>query len=73
MYKRQVSQNDLLDRLKDDPDIPLDESQLNAILETGRQNAGAALEQIENFVGRAKSVSSEFSDKVIAYQPGSIL
>jgi len=68
-----VSQNDLLDRLKDDPDIPLDESQLNAILETGRQNAGAALEQIENFVGRAKSVSSEFSDKVIAYQPGSIL
>jgi len=37
------------------------------------QNAGAALEQIENFVGRVKSVSSEFSDEIIAYQPGSIL
>ena len=68
-----VSHNNLLDRLKDDPDIPLDEAQLKSILETGRQNAGAALEQIENFVGRVKSVSSEFSDEVIAYQPGSIL
>jgi len=68
-----VSQNNLLDRLKDDPDIPLDEAQLNSILETGRQNAGAALEQIENFVERVKSVSSEFSDEIISYQPGSIL
>ena len=68
-----VTRNNLLDRLKDDPDIPLDKAQLDLILETGRQNAGAALEQIENFVGRVKTVTSEFSDDVTAYQPGSIL
>ncbi len=68
-----VTRNNLLDRLKDDPDIPLDEAQLDLILETGRQSAGAALEQIENFVGRVKTVTSEFSDDVTAYQPGSIL
>ena len=61
------------DRLKDDPDIPLDEAQLNAILETGRQNAGAALEQVQNFVQRVKLVAADFSDEEISYQPGAIL
>ncbi len=68
-----VARNNLLDRLKDDPNIPLDESQLNAILETGRQNAGAAQEQIGNFVNRVKAISNQFPNDVLTYKPGSIL
>ena len=68
-----VTKNNLLDRLKDDADIPLDEKQLKAILEAGRQNSGAALAQIENFVSRVSEATAGFSQDVLKYKPGSIL
>lgn len=68
-----ISKNDLLDRLKDAPEIPLDEAQLQQILSQGRQNSGAALAQIAHFQSQIETLKSTLSDATIQYQPGSIL
>lgn len=68
-----IAKNDLLDRLKDDPAIPLDEAQLARILSEGRQNSGAALAQIAHFQSQIQNLKSNLSDATINYQPGSIL
>ena len=68
-----ISKNDLLDRLKKDNDIPLDEKQLANILAEGRKNSGAALTQIEHFQSQVKSLKSQLPDAIVNYQPGSIL
>ena len=68
-----ISKNNLLDRLKEDPSIPLDENQLTQILSAGRQNSGAALAQISHFQTQIDALKSGLGDATINYQPGSIL
>lgn len=67
------SENDLLERLAADADIPLDLPTLSAILEEGRQNAGAAQAQVNTFVERVGQKTADYSDEIVNYRPGSIL
>jgi adenylosuccinate lyase len=65
-------QNDLLERLADDDRLPLDRGALDAIVEAGRANAGAAGAQIRHFrdaVGILARAHPDAAD----YQPGGIL
>lgn len=68
-----IDANNLLHRLRDDADIPLDENQLNDVLAQGRQNSGAALTQVAHFQTQVESLKSQLSDETIHYAPGSIL
>ena len=68
-----VDHNNLLERLKDDADIPLDEQQLAQVLAEGRKNSGAASAQIEHFQSQVNNLKSELSPETINYSPGDIL
>jgi len=68
-----IDRNNLLDRLKDDADIPLNEDQLAQILAEGRKNSGAALAQIAHFQSQVEALKSDLSEEIIHYQPGDIL
>jgi len=68
-----IDRNDLLDRLKDDADIPLDEKQLAQVLAEGRKNSGAALTQIAHFQSQVESLKSQLPQSTIDYAPGAIL
>lgn len=68
-----IDRNDLLDRLKDDADIPLNEDQLAKVLAEGRKNSGAALAQISHFQSQVEALKSDLSEEIISYQPGDIL
>ena len=68
-----IDRNNLLDRLKDDADIPLDEDQLAQILAEGRMNSGAALAQISHFQSQVEALKSGLSEEIISYKPGDIL
>lgn len=67
-----VSENDLLKRLEADGDLNLDANQLKRILDEGRGNFGAALEQVDQFVSQVEAIEKAFPEAA-AYQPGGIL
>lgn len=67
-----VSENDLLKRLEADVDLNLDADQLKRILDEGRGNFGAALEQVDQFVSQVEAIEKEFPEAA-AYEPGGIL
>ena len=67
-----VSENDLLKRLEADGDLNLDADQLKQILDEGRGNFGAALEQVDQFVSQVEAIEKAFPEAA-AYQPGGIL
>ena len=66
------AENDLLQRLADDDRLPLDLSALQALLETGRSNVGAATSQIDQFTATVK-VLCDKTPEAANYTPGSIL
>ena len=68
----QAKQNDLLDRLANDQRIGLPAEKLNALLDQGRSNYGAATQQVNQFVAQVEAVEEEFPGAA-EYQPGSIL
>lgn len=68
-----IDRNDLLDRLKEDTDIPLDQDQLANLLAEGRANSGAALAQISHFQSQVETLKSGLPQEIIDYQPGDIL
>jgi adenylosuccinate lyase len=68
-----IDRNDLLDRLKDDADIPLNKEQLALVLAEGRKNSGAALAQISHFQSQVEALKSGLAEEIINYQPGDIL
>ena len=68
-----IDRNDLLDRLKDDADIPLNKEQLALVLAEGRKNSGAALAQISHFQSQVEALKSGLAKEIINYQPGDIL
>lgn len=67
-----VEKNDLVERLATDERIPLEDSQLEAIVAQGEANAGAASSQIASFVQSIGELSAKHPDAA-AYSPGSIL
>ena len=64
--------NDLVARLAADPRLGLTEAELQACLEEGKANAGAAGAQIDYFVAEAEVYASSV-EGAAGYQPGSIL
>jgi adenylosuccinate lyase len=66
------SNNDLLQRLAEDERLPLTLADLEALLEKGRSNVGAANGQIDHFVKSVEELCSKNPDAA-SYSPGSIL
>ena len=67
-----ATKNDLLVRLSADDRIPLALPELEALLETGRANTGAAPGQVDHFVTKAKEICEQHPEAA-NYTPGSIL
>jgi len=67
-----VAKNDLMARLAEDGDIPLNADQLEAIMATADEKTGLAVEQIDLFLDRLNAVSQAYAG-ASEYQPGSIL
>ena len=67
-----IEKNDLMVRLANEPNIPLDESQLSQIMSNAESNTGLATEQIELFIRRLSGISDAYPE-ASKYQPGSIL
>lgn len=68
----QTKANDLLDRLANDDRLGLPADQLASLLETGRSNYGAAVNQVNQFVAQVEAIEQAFPGAA-KYQPGSIL
>ena len=67
-----VNENDLIARLSNDERLSLDESQLQAILQQGRDNVGAAKSQVDQFVDRVDEYVKSYP-KAAEYSPAGIL
>jgi adenylosuccinate lyase len=67
-----AAHNDLLDRLAEDPRIPLDRAALAAIVAAGEQNAGAAQSQVRAFEAAVGKIEESYP-AAAAYRPGAIL
>ena len=67
-----VNENDLIARLSNDERLSLDESQLRAILQQGRDNVGAAKSQVDQFVDRVDEYVKSYP-KAAEYSPAGIL
>jgi adenylosuccinate lyase len=67
-----VNRNNLVERLATDDRIPLDQAELQSIVDSGRRNAGAAAAQIKAFRGAVATLCQEHPEAA-AYQPGAIL
>jgi len=65
-------ENDLLERLASDDRIPLNQVQLTALMEEGKENAGTARIQVDAFIEKVKQLCVEYPDAA-NYTPGSIL
>jgi adenylosuccinate lyase len=64
--------NDLLERLANDPRLPLDRGELAAIVAAGEHNAGAALAQVRAFAAAVQAVEAAHPAAAV-YQPDAIL
>ena len=67
-----IEKNDLMTRLADEADIPLDQNQLDAIMATADEKTGLAVEQVDLFLKKTANVSKTYAS-ASDYQPGSIL
>ena len=67
-----VKENNLIERLANEPQLGLDQLRLQEILELGRKNAGEATEQVSHFVARANQVTQRYPE-ASRYQPEGIL
>jgi adenylosuccinate lyase len=67
-----VNDNDLLDRLANDPRLNLPASLLSDLLEQGKTNYGAAIHQVDQFASRVEEIEKRFPDAA-TYRPGGIL
>jgi len=67
-----VSQNDLMQRLGNDPRLGLTRQALDQIVAQGRANSGDATAQVDAFCARVSAILARHPDAA-AYQPGSIL
>ncbi len=67
-----IEKNDLMQRLADEPDIPLDMNQLDSIMATADQKTGLATEQVDVFCSLIKGVITAYP-AAEAYHPGAIL
>ncbi len=67
-----IEKNDLMQRLAAEPEIPLDEGQLEAIMATADQKTGLATQQVDRFIELIQQVSTTYAG-ASDYQPGSIL
>jgi adenylosuccinate lyase len=72
MREQGVERNDLLDRLAADDRIPLDRTQLDALLADRLPFTGVASAQVASVVKRVSDVAARFGE-VAAYAPGAIL
>lgn len=69
---REISQNDLLQRLANDERLPLSLEQLQQLLDEGRENAGTARSQVDAFTKTVAKWKERFPAGA-NYEPGSIL
>ena len=67
-----VTENDLMQRLADEPDIPLDLPQLETIMKTADEKTGLAAEQVSHFLEIVEQWKNKFPNAA-DYQPGAIL
>jgi adenylosuccinate lyase len=67
-----ISENDLINRLCDDDRLSLTRSQLDDILAAGRNNVGAAIQQVAQFVAKVATYEERFP-QAVGYTPGGIL
>ncbi len=65
-------ENDFLDRLAGDGRTGIGRERLQALLEEGSSNAGAAREQVDTFVRRGQAAANRVPGSA-SYEPGSIL
>ena len=67
-----IEKNDLMQRLADETEIPLNLDQLNSIMQTADEKTGLAVEQVDLFLQQIGEVNEAYSG-ASAYEPGSIL
>ena len=67
-----ISQNDLLSRLANDDRLQLDDATLGEILENGRNNVGAARQQVQQFTEKVDTYLEKFPEAA-NYTPDGIL
>jgi adenylosuccinate lyase len=67
-----IEKNDLVERLANDPALPLDRERLEAIVASGYQNTGSAPEQIAAFSEAVRGIEITHPEAA-QYKPGSIL
>lgn len=67
-----ISQNDLLARLANDQSLNLNEATLREILENGRNNVGAARQQVQQFSENVGEYLEKYPEAA-KYTPGGIL
>lgn len=67
-----VRENDLIQRLANDDRLPLTSEQLEGILQLGRQNVGAAISQVDQFVSSVQNLAEKFPEAA-NYAPAGIL
>lgn len=67
-----IKENNLLQRLADDDRIPLTHTQLQEILDEGRQNTGSANDQVNTFIANIENLEKNYPDAA-KYTPGAIL
>ncbi|MGP3948026.1 adenylosuccinate lyase [Streptomyces sp. 7N604] len=72
MREKGVERNELLDRLADDERIPLDRTQLDALMADRLSFTGAAADQVATVVRRIEEIAAQHPDAA-AYAPGAIL
>lgn len=67
-----ASENDLIKRLSQDERLSLGTEKLEAILEQGRANVGAAVDQVSRFTAQVNAYTEKYPEAA-AYSPASIL
>jgi len=65
--------NNFAERLAADPDFPLDEKSVKAVIAGAAELTGRAEEQVRNFAAEAESFAGEFDPAWKNYRPGAIL
>ena len=67
-----IERNDLMQRLADEADIPLDENQLQTIMQTADEKTGLAKEQTGGYLKQVEAVRQRYPS-ADSYEPGAIL
>ncbi|NWK54690.1 adenylosuccinate lyase [Verrucomicrobiaceae bacterium N1E253] len=67
-----IKENNLLERLADDQEIPLGHEELERLLSEGRENTGTAQPQVSHFTDKVQKISEQYPEAA-SYQPGAIL